>query len=237
MISHFSFFSLPDPARRISEAGLARVDELVKQIPLLRRGLIFTPIDGDVAHPFPDDEKAPALALQLSFPTIEALEAAAATDGALQALAKPDLLPELADARIVHQAMLTRAFPVDEPAAATVDRQCSYLVHYPGGASDLNAWLRHYLTHHPQIMRKFPGIREIEIFTRLEWFDSLPWTRVDHFQRNKLVFDDPQSLSAALLSPVIREMRADYHRFPPFTGLNVHYVLATRRAVPSADHS
>jgi hypothetical protein len=42
------------------------------------------------------------------------------------------------------------------------------------------------------------------------------------------VFDSPATLSTALLSPTIRNMRADYHRFPPFSGGNVHYPMVTR---------
>ena len=34
------------------------------------------------------------------------------------------------------------------------------------------------------------------------------------------------------LSPVLQEMRADFHQFPPFEGGNVHYVLETRMVSP-----
>jgi hypothetical protein len=49
-------------------------------------------------------------------------------------------------------------------------------------------------------------------------------------QRNKVVFADAKGLSAALRSPVINDMRADFHRFPPFSGGNVHHPMATHAA-------
>lgn len=111
---------------------------------------------------------------------------------------------------------------------------CSYLVHYPGAAEDFNAWLAHYVDHRPGIMRKFPGIRQIEIYTRVDWVSFMPWERVDYMQRNKLVFDSPDALTTALFSPVIAEMRADFAQFPKFTGGNVHYPMLTREIVPAA---
>jgi hypothetical protein len=229
---HFVFFSDVSMESLSESRELKAAISLVKSISKLRRGLIFTPVAGVVQHPFADDENPPPLALQLTFDSIEALEASAAREGALQEFMQSSTFPLLSHARVTHQAMISRRFPVDEPSGDAYLEQCSYLVHYPGAANDLNSWLRHYLTHHPQIMRKFSGIREIEIFTRLDWVDVLRWERLHYFQRNKLVFDDPAALSAALMSPVIKEMRADYRLFPPFTGANVHYVLKTIQATP-----
>lgn len=226
-ISYFVYFELPDAAARISSADLERVSAVVRDLPRLAQGLVFTPTETKTEHYFPDDPPSPALALQLNFGAIEDLEAVLRRDGALQALGAPDALPSLAGARVTQQAMARRRFPVDAPRVAT-GLPCSYLVHYPGAAEDLNAWLGHYIDHHPGIMRKFPGIRAIEIYTRLEWVGFMPWERVDYMQRNKLVFDDPAALTAALFSPVIAEMRADFAQFPKFTGGNTHYPMLTR---------
>ncbi len=126
--------------------------------------------------------------------------------------------------------MLARDFWVPDRAFRTPAGAlpCTYLVHYPGPAEDLNAWLSHYIAHHPPIMARFPGIREIEICTRLDWCDALPWPRVEAMQRNKVVFDDATALTAALNSPVRHEMRADFARFPAYRGGNLHYPMATR---------
>ena len=87
------------------------------------------------------------------------------------------------------------------------------------------------IASHGPIMTRFPGIRQVEIYTRLDWLGALPWPRVDYMQRNKVVFDSPAALKAALNSPVRHEMRADFKAFPPFTGRNSHYPFATETIV------
>ncbi len=230
-IAYFVYFELPDAAARIAPADLDRVTAVVRDLPRLKQGLVFTPTETKTEHYFPDDPPSPALALQLNFGAIEDLEAALRRDGALQVLGAPDALPSLEGARVTQQAMLRRRFPVDEPRVAP-GLSCSYLVHYPGAADDLNVWHAHYIDHHPGIMCKFPGVRAIEIYTRVDWVGFMPWQRVDYMQRNKLVFDDPAALTAALFSPVNAEMRADFGQFPKFTGGNVHYPMLTGEIVP-----
>ena len=104
---------------------------------------------------------------------------------------------------------------------------CTYLVHYPGEAEDIGAWLAHYLENHTRIMATFPGIREVEVCSRIDWCGALPWPRADHMQRNKVVFDDGAALKAAMTSSVMQDMRADFHTLPPFDGGNRHYPMAT----------
>jgi hypothetical protein len=81
-------------------------------------------------------------------------------------------------------------------------------------------------------MRTFPDVRQIEIYTRIDWIDRLPSQRVEHMQRNKLVFDSPQALAHALGSDVIKCMRADFVKFPPFAGGNKHFPMLTRVVRP-----
>lgn len=218
---------------RLDDRDLDFVVATVKAVPEVSRALVFTPVVGTVEHPFSNDGTPPALALQLYFETLPALEAALRTDGGLAPLAAPGALPSLTGTTVTHQAMLVRPFPVDDarvtPPAG--ERPCSYLVHYPGHAEDFDAWLAHYVDHHPQIMRDFPGIREIEIYTRVDWCGFLPWEKVAHMQRNKLMFDSPRALAEALASPTILRMRADFHAFPPFTGGNRHFPMTTREVV------
>ena len=54
--------------------------------------------------------------------------------------------------------------------------RCTYLVSYEGEAEDFNAWLTHYLTHHPPLMAQLPGIRELEIYTRLDFRSGLSYS-------------------------------------------------------------
>jgi hypothetical protein len=106
------------------------------------------------------------------------------------------------------------------------------LVSYEGEAEDLNAWHSHYLAHHTRHMAMFPGIRELEVYTRLDWVSALPWTRLNFMQRNKVAFDSAEALDRALNSPVRHDMRADFKTFPRFTGPNNHYAMATRIVEP-----
>ncbi len=209
-------------------ADTSAVAALVAATPGLAEGLVHSP--ASTHDPYLHDGAPPSLSLQLYFADIAALEAALAVDGHLQGLA--GLLPE--GTQGTQQAMLARAFPVPDAAFRTPAGAlpCTYLVAYEGAAEDLNAWLDYYIRSHPPIMARFPGIRRVEICTRIDWIGFLPFPRVAHMQRNKVVFDDQDALTAALNSPVRHEMRADFKHFPPFTGPNTHFPMHTRSVGP-----
>ena len=230
-ISYFLTFS-NTPDATLNEADRSRFVDIVGVTPGLRSALIFTP--ESASDPYVKGGPAPQLAAQLYFSDIADLEAALARRGHLQALAAPGTLPSLAGATASQQAMLARAFPVPDPTfrIAPGAPYCTYLVSYEGEADDLNAWLEHYITHHPPIMARFPAIRGIEVCTRIDWCGFLPWPRVDYMQRNKVAFDNAAALSTALASPVRHEMRDDYRTFPRFTGPVSHYAMATQAVVP-----
>lgn len=206
---------------------------IVKNTPGLTSGLIFTP---EVAEDlFNHDGSSPPLGLQLHFNDLPTLEAAVGPRGHLQAVI--GAVKSLQGAVMTQQVMLVRPFPVDDPVVRTETGAlpCSYVVHYPGPAADLNEWLSHYIAGHPPIMRKFPGIRSIEILSRVDWCGGLEGVeRVAHIQRNRILFDSAGALQAALQSPVRHEMRADFHTFPAFEGGNFHYPMATETVFPSA---
>ncbi|SDH70681.1 hypothetical protein SAMN05216338_101282 [Bradyrhizobium sp. Rc2d] len=229
MISLFMTFVDPTGERRVGSDALDAAAALVGAIPEMTEGLLFTPLQQSVDHPYKADGPGPAFALQLRFPDLFACEAALGRDGALASLATGGGQSSLTGLDVTHQVMLTRSFPVDVAAHPPgTANPCSYLVHYPGSADDINAWHLHYLEHHPSIMRTFPDVRQIEIYTRIDWVDRLPSRRVEHMQRNKLVFDSPAALSRALSSDVINRMRADFIQFPPFAGGNKHFPMLTR---------
>jgi hypothetical protein len=215
-----------------SDTDLAWLSRIVAATPGLRQGLIYTP--STTSDPYLDDGPPPALGLQLYFDEIADLESAVAADGHLQCLASPDALASLAGADVSQQAMLVRRYPVPDPTFRTPPGElpCTYLVAYEGEAEDLTAWLTHYIADHPPIMARFPGIRQIEVCSCIDWCGGLPWPRVAHMQRNKVVFDSPEALTAALNSPVRHEMRAAFARFPPFTGPISHFPMATTSVKP-----
>jgi uncharacterized protein (TIGR02118 family) len=174
--------------------------------PACERALLYTP---DRVHdPFLDDGAPPQTVAQLYFDSLASLEAAAkAMRGAWTA-----------------EAMSVHAFAVPRPGAPA----CTYLVAYEGPAEDEAAWQAHYLAHHPPIMARLPGIRELEVYLPVDWRCPTKLTRVRHMQRNKVAFDDVRALGAALASPVRAEMRKDYAALPPFSGRVTHYAMTTK---------
>ena len=231
------FLTFQGTGQPMSENDRIRVVNIVRSTPKLQRGLVFTP--QETSDPYLKDDPPPQLALELYFAEIADLEAVLAPAGHLQPLAAPNALPSLAKGAVTQQAMLARFFPVPDPRFQTPpgDLPCTYLVHYPGHAEDLNVWLAYYIEHHPRLMARFPGIREIEVCTRIDWCGFLPWPRVNHMQRNKVVFDNAAALTAALNSPVRHEMRKDFATFPPFAGRVTHYPMLTRRMPGTRDPS
>ena len=213
----------------VTEAELSKLAETAACVRGVTEALLFTP--GTTHDPYLNDGPPPALALQIYFDDITTLEAALAGDGPLMALTD---LPSLRGATFTQQAMLARPFAVPDPVFRTAPgaHHCTYLVAYEGTAKDLSAWLSHYLASHTAIMARFPGIRQVEVCTRIDWCGALPWQRVDHMQRNKVVFDDADGLTAALNSSVRHEMRADFARFPAFIGPVSHYPMTTRIVSP-----
>jgi hypothetical protein len=210
------------PGAIVTESELEWLGETIAAVPGVTETLLFTP--GTTHDPYLNDGLPPALALQVYFDAIESLEAA--LNGPLMVLANSASLPSLAGASFTQQAMLARSFAVPEPASS--EGYCTYLVAYEGTAEDLPAWLAHYLGRHAAIMTRFPGVRRVEVCTRIDWCGALPWPRVEFMQRNKVVFDNADALTAALNSPVRHEMRADFARFPAFTGPVSHFPMLTR---------
>lgn len=164
--------------------------------------------------PYLDDGAPPALVVQAYFTSLAELDEAARANAGL---------------RCAAQAFSVTAFPVPHPGAR-LERYCSYLVTYEGPAEDADAWHDYYLAHHPPLMAKLPGIRALEIYRPLAWRAPPGWEQQNCLQRNKVVFDDPEALSAALDSPVRREMRADFAKLPRFTGRVTHYAMITKAA-------
>src|SRR5262245_43169594 len=186
-------------------------------VPGMHKMHIYTP--GRARDPFLHDGAPPPLVLQFYFDTLPALEAA--LDGRLTRM-RP--FCEV-------QAMLVRPIAVPEP---NDDVLFTYLVAYEGQAEDPDAWHAYYLAHHPPLMARLPGIRELEIYTLVQWVGAPEWRRANCMQRNKVAFDSAEALTAALESPMRKEMRADFARLPPFSGRVTHYPMAT--SVVVLDH-
>lgn len=210
------FLTAGNGARAYSQQGIDRLAHGLARIPGLARTHLYTP--ASASDPYLDDGAPPALMLECAFTSIDALEASLAADGALA--------DSFGDTPMLQQAMLLRRFAVPSPPPG--ETCCTYVVTYDGEADDANAWLSHYLAHHPAIMARFPGIRGIMVASRLDWCSGVGWPRANALQRNRVVFDDAAALDAALASPVRHEMRADFRALPPFHGRVTHFPMHTR---------
>jgi hypothetical protein len=217
-----------------SVGEIAKLDGLLRATPGLHKAVLHSA--AETSDPYAKDGPPPSMVLQLYFSELPNLEATLSPDGRLSALLSREEFPVIAQADVAQQAMLVRPFAVPEPVFKTGpgEPHCTYLVSYEGEAEDLNAWHVHYLDKHTRHMATFPGIRELEVYTRLDWVSRLPWPASNFMQRNKVVFDNADALHRALNSPVRHEMRADFKTFPRFTGPNKHYAMTTRVILPAA---
>jgi len=233
------FISFESTAKKqpvLSPTDKAGVVALVRGLPGLLQGHVYTPADGrstDKAHG--KDGPGPVLSIQADFVNIQDLEEACAATGALRHLADPLYFPSLKGLTGRHQAFATRVLPVpelwDEDETTT---WCTYLVEYPGPASDWNLWLREYLDHHPFIMAKFPNIRHIEICSPALFVTALPFGIATSMQRNKVVFESLGELNAAMATPVRAELAGDPKRHVPIEGATTHFPMNTRLVLPPA---
>lgn len=229
MFCLFITFTRGDADTRLDPAAALRLEKSLRAIDALAETRILTPA---VARDrYYDDGPPPVLALQLYFDRLETLERAAGPDGPLVEIIS-SLSDDLGGATGTHQAMWSRPFPVAAGGTSIPQAEdtlrCAFMVHYHGEPADANEWHSFYIQHHPPIMATFPEIREIELYTRIDWIDALPTQRVDYFQRNKVVFDSPAALEAALSSPTRELMKADREKFPHFTGGSIHVPMHSK---------
>jgi hypothetical protein len=216
------FLCWRDPQPELSRADLAVVHERLGRVAGLRRAQGFTPMQISPDQPYAADGRGPAFTLELSFDDAEALENALLGD-----LVAEGALPSLGGVKAEAQAMAGRDFPVPDPKSRTPE-PCTFLVEYPGECAEPTAWLDHYDSHHPKIMVRFPGVREVATFRPApELRLDLPCEINRSMQRNKVVFDSGEALAHALASPIMIEMRADSAGFPKVERRPTHYPMAT----------
>jgi hypothetical protein len=102
----------------------------------------------------------------------------------------------------------------------------SFVVRYYGPMADEAAFTRFYVQNHPQVLARFPEIRNVFCYLPVPWDNpGLPASRVR--LGNEVVFDDVAALNAAMSSPVMELARADSAQFPPF-GHSTHHPMRRR---------
>ena len=198
-----------------ARADVSAIAQALARARLGERCVVHTP--ASARDPFLHDGTAPALVLQAYFANLAALQAAI------------PVLEKILGPQGSCEAMSVTRFPVPRPGAGG----CSYLVAYAGPADDPGAWHAHYNARHAPLMAELPGIRELEVYAPIDWQRGAgPWNAMRSLQRNKVTFDSPQALEAALQSPVRAKMRADFATFPPYQGAVSHYPMLSFQPWP-----
>lgn len=131
-----------------------------------------------------------------------------------------------------YQAMEVHCFPVNEavPSEDACGDGHGYLVGYEGDPADPAAWIAEYMEGHVPLMQALPGIREIEVYTRLESCPiALPGARQDWMLRNRVRFDDREAMQAALRSPARAALRAHRAGMAAHGGADEHIPVSMRK--------
>ena len=232
--THFTSIENSDPHIHLTASTYAQLRELVAEQKGGGRVILYRAVPIGL---YTKDRPGPRLMIQLYCDQLEGIEAAAMTGGLLHRISQEVDFSELGEVRITHQAMYVRPQTVADPIFQREDGAdlCSYMVHYDGQADSYDAWLTHYLDHHPPIINRFPRLREYEIYTAVDWTSGdLPWAKVNMMQRNRLIFDSGPVLGASLLADGVRAELADRNgTFPKFHGESFHVPLHTDILHPS----
>jgi uncharacterized protein (TIGR02118 family) len=104
----------------------------------------------------------------------------------------------------------------------------SYFVRYRGQAADPLAFARYYEKEHARVLRRFSGIRSLILHQPMSWSDPFPVHPDATELLAQMTFDSAADLDAALKSEARRDARADFARFPPFTGEVTHQAMAAK---------
>jgi hypothetical protein len=196
------------------------------QVAGLRKLIVHEPIAEQVDARIAPAADAPSCVLQWYFDELAPLEAALEPDGTIAQALHSAMHAELGPQTFSQQVMAVRTYAPPHATSAEGNAQrCTYLVAYEGVAQAFNAWLTHYLAHHPPLMLQLPALRELEIYTRVDSRSGLPFAHASAMQRNKVVFDDASALIDALASPVRDAMRRDFHALPPYSGATPHFAM------------
>jgi uncharacterized protein (TIGR02118 family) len=234
-VSYFVIYEGENDAGRATafvDHYLGRHVDLVKRFPGLRSLLVMTRRAFD--DPFLKDEGGPLLVAQLVFDDLAALERAALSEERLAARADVANFPPFAGTA-TYQAMRDDYFAPNPSPLARPRAPACYFVLYHRPAADEAAFVDFYRRSHPPLLAALPGIREVGVFTPLDWRDRPFATRSDLMLANLIAFDSAAAFDAALASPARKAVRRDVEHFPKYTGKCTHTAMTRRRVVPEPD--
>ena len=182
----FALFHEPDERPScVSEPDMARLRHFIAATPDLRQALIFTP--ASTSDPYSTTGAAAAwTATLLRRHRIAGSRGGGERSSAGACGARHPGVTERRERNAAGDAGAPLCGSRSDISYFAGEAPCTYLVAYEGEAEDRAVWLAHYIADHPPIMARFPKIRQIEIYTCIDWCGSLPWPRVRHMQRNKV---------------------------------------------------
>jgi uncharacterized protein (TIGR02118 family) len=201
----------------------------LQQLPAVQCIDLFTP---QAAHdPLLDDGLGPLLVLQMRVSDQQALAQLLASEALRQVLSVLRALP-VTNSALLQEALKLERYDVPEDSGQP--GALSYLVNYQRPAADEPAFLDYYRRHHPPIMRRFAGLRSLELGLPLGWCPLTDISWADRMLFCDVSFDNSAALNAALASSVRRELRRDFEKFPPFSGSVTHYAMRRQRLLPAS---
>ncbi|MCP4293892.1 MAG: hypothetical protein GY780_18840 [bacterium] len=176
--------------------------------------------------PGADGGRGPILTIQTCFSDVASLGLGLASVTFTRLV---DLIRSQDSVTVSHDALEMMFFPVgDEDEPGEWLAPLSYVVRYHHPTDDLEAFVDFYITHHPQIERRFPEIRSIMCYVPVKWEDPTDIKQENYMLGNEVVFDSAEALAVALAAPVNVDMKADMANFPSF-GHITHFAMNRRR--------
>lgn len=203
--------------------------DLVKRFPGLLSLAVMTPLAYEDPHL--GQEAGPFLVAHLTFADAEALERAALSEERRAARADVANFPPI-KGRAAYQAMRDEYHDVAPGPAGQTRAPVCYIVVYRRPADDEAAFVDFYRRRHVPLLAAFPRIREVAVFTPIEWRDRPFATRADLMLVNLTAFDSEIDFRAAMSSDARRQVREDFARFPRFAGRCTHTAMARRFVHP-----
>ena len=201
-----------DPARVWAELrGISALD-------------IYLMADDGAHDPFNKDKVGPLLIAMLEFKNLDALMSA-------RELIEQELSQLPAGVIATVTAMERKFYRIgQQPEPEPLSAPFSYVVRYHRPAEDEEAFIANYIATHPKTLAKLPEIRSIICYFPIETPPS-KYSVADYMIGNEVAFDTVADFNAAMQSPVRQELRAHFHAFPKFSGLNTHFPMTRKRLV------
>ena len=187
----------------------------------------YVPAAGPAKDPLVNDGSGPLFLLMLEFTSENAREQAARS----RDFAAP-LSSLSAGLKLSADAMERLSYPVvGENGTRPLSAPFSYSVRYHRPADDEARFVEFYLASHPPLLARLPNVRNVICYLPAQGIDPAGLPSADYMLGNEVVFDSIEAFNAAMASEVRRELRADFSRFPHFTGRNTHYPMERTRIV------